>query len=359
MKMVPPMRHILIHYFTNPAEVNIRVLGEGNINDTFLASSPEQTLVLQRINSLVFPQPERLIHNLQIVSEYLQSYTGQEKQRWQDTVLIPTLAGEGSVKDEENNLWRALSYIDKSISIAEVQNTLQANQTGWALGRFHKKLAGLNVQLLEIPLPGFHLLSSYLDKYDALNHRSSSSKNIQRCRESIASNRMAALSLERAANNGSISTAIIHGDPKIGNILFDKKTGKALSIIDLDTIGPGFFQHDIGDCLRSVCNRGGESNPASTTEFDMVFCQATLKGYLGEAANLLTAVDLEYIYDGIRAITFELGLRFFTDYLQGNVYFKCSTPETNLQKALTQFTLLQDISEKEFHIRSLISEYSN
>lgn len=359
MNFTSPVAHILTHYFTDPAVVDVRVLGEGNINDTFLASSAKQALVLQRINSRVFPHPERLIHNLRLVSEHLQSHTEQEGQRWQDTILIPTLSGESSVRDEEYNLWRALSYIDNTISVEKVQTTLQASQTGWALGRFHKKLSGLKVQQLKIPLPGFHFLSSYLDKYDALTQPDTSSRNMQLCIKSIERNRTAALSLERAADNGEISTTIIHGDPKIGNILFDQKTGKAVSIIDLDTIGPGFFQHDIGDCLRSICNRGGESNLVSTTEFDMALCQATLKGYLGEAGKLLTAVDLEYIYDGIRAITFELGLRFFTDYLQGNVYFKCSSPEENLQKALTQFTLFQDISEKESHIRSLICNYSD
>jgi len=359
MNKISQIQDVLTHYFTEPAEVNVRVLGEGNINDTFLASSANQTLVLQRINSRVFPHPERLIHNLRLVSKHLQSNTEQKGQRWEDTVLIPTRSGEDSVHDQKNNLWRALSYIDNTISVEKVQSTLQASQTGWVLGRFHKKLSGIEVQRLKSPLPGFHLLSSYLDKYDALDQPDASSRNMQLCIKSIERNRTAALSLELAADNGELSTTIIHGDPKIGNILFDQKTGKAVSIIDLDTIGPGFLQHDIGDCLRSICNRDGESNPASTTDFDMLLCQATLKGYLGEAGELLTAVDLEYIYDGIRAITFELGLRFFTDYLQGNVYFKCGNPEENLQKAVTQLTLFQNISEKEFHIRSLIHKYSS
>ena len=352
------MEDILTHYFSTPDEVEVRVLGKGNINDTFLASSPNQTLILQRINSLVFPHPEHLIHNLQLISEHLQSQNNQTEQRWEDTVLIPTLSGERSVRDKEHNLWRALSYIDNSVSVEKVHTTFQATQTGWALGQFHNKLSGLETKQFEIPLPGFHLLSSYLYKYDALGQSGGNSKKMQFCIESIKCYRTTALSLERAANNGKIPTTIIHGDPKIGNILFDKKTEKAVSIIDLDTVGPGFFQHDIGDCLRSICNRGGETNPVSTTEFDMTLCRATLKGYLGEVGNLLTVKDLEHIYHGIQAITFELGLRFFTDYLQGNIYFKCTNPEQNLQKALTQFALFQDISKKESHIRSLICEYS-
>jgi Ser/Thr protein kinase RdoA (MazF antagonist) len=352
------MEDILTHYFITPDEVEVRVLGKGNINDTFLANSPNQTLILQRINSSVFPHPERLIHNLQLISKHLQSQTNQKKQRWEDTVLIPTLSGERSVRDKKHNLWRALSYIDNTVSVEKVQTTSQATQSGWALGQFHNKLSGLETKTFEIPLPGFHLLSSYLDKYDALGQSVGNSKKMQLCIESIKCYRTAALSLERAADIGKISTTIIHGDPKIGNILFDRNTKKAVSIIDLDTVGPGFFQHDIGDCLRSICNKDGETNPANTTEFDMTLCRATLEGYLGEAGKLLTAEDLEHIYDGIQAITFELGLRFFTDYLQGNIYFKCTNPEQNLQKALTQFALFQDISKKNSHIRSLICEFS-
>ena len=352
--------HILAHYFTEPDRVTIRVLGEGNINDTFLASSAKKSIVLQRINSQVFPYPERLIHNLRLVSKHLQLQIDREEQRWEDSILLPTLSGEWFVRDDANKLWRALSYVDKSVSVTKVQNRFQATQTGWALGRFHNKLSSLEVQELEVPLPEFHLLSSYLHKYDTLDPDPTAVDTavIQRCRESIEQNRTAALSLERAADKGKITANIIHGDPKIGNILFDRETDKAISIIDLDTIGPGFFQHDIGDCLRSICNRGGETNSEDNTEFDIELCRATLKGYLQEAGELLTLEDLEYIYDGIQAITFELGLRFFTDYLQGNIYFKCVTPEQNLQKALTQFALLQDISEKKSLIRTLICEFS-
>ncbi len=157
------IQHILPHYFIKPADVQISTLGEGIINDTFLAKSPEKCLVLQKINSQVFPDPELLIRNLQVVSNHLQAQVKQRKQRWEDVLLIPTVDGNGFVRDEETNLWRALSYIDNSVSVTKVQTTLQATQTGWALGRFHTKLATLPVQIFANPLPGFHVLSSYLE----------------------------------------------------------------------------------------------------------------------------------------------------------------------------------------------------
>ena len=348
------IREILPHYFATPAEVQLIALGEGNINDTFLARSTKQALVLQKINNRVFPDPELLIRNLQLVSHHIQSQKYVEKQRWEDVLLVPTKSGENFVRDGDGNLWRALSYIANSLSVTKVQTTLQAKETGWALGRFHTKLATLPSHHLAAPLPGFHILSSYLAIFDALDTTANSSKEVQFCTDFINTHRDTALILERAADAGEISKAIIHGDPKIGNILFDQKTGKAVSIIDLDTTGPGFFQHDIGDCLRSICNRAGESASTNAVTFDLPLCQAVLNGYLEEAGTLLTTVDLEYIYNGLQAITFELGLRFLTDYLQGNIYFKCGHSEENLQKALIQFRLFQDISEKESLIRSLI-----
>ncbi len=343
------------HYFSNADTVQITVLGDGNINDTFLAQSAEQKLVLQRLNGHVFTDPHLLIHNLQQLSHHLQSRQRVARQGWQDAVLVPTLSGEASVQDTEGNLWRALSYIDRSLSLIKVETAFQASETGWALGHFHNMLTGLNVQKLKIPLPGFHHLSSYLKCYDEIGEAGQNSNKTLWCKEVISKERDRALALERAIKTGTIMQRVIHGDPKIANILFDQQTGKAIGIIDLDTVGPGYLQHDIGDCLRSLCNTGGEEGHRGDTTFDLELCEITLRGYFQEAAGLLTLVDREFIYEGIQAITFELGLRFFTDYLQGNIYFKCRNPKETLEKALVQFALFRDITDKEAQIRKIIS----
>lgn len=355
MSVEKPPQNIVEHYFSKADTVLISALGDGNINDTFLAQTAEKKIVLQRINGNVFPDPLVLIHNLQLLSQHIQSKQEIETQRWENALLVPTLTGQASVQDNIGNLWRALSYINKCLSVPKPKTDLQATQTGWALGHFHNKLTGLNVQKMHTPLPGFHHLSSYLRYYDELEETKPNAKEIQWCGDLIQKHRKISLSLERATKVGKIVQRVIHGDPKIANILFDQKTGKAVSIIDLDTVGPGFLQHDIGDCLRSICNTGGEEGHTEDTAFDLKLCEITLNGYFQEAAKLLTPVDREYIYDGIQAITFELGLRFFTDYLQGNIYFKCRNPEETLQKALVQFALFLDISSKEAQIRNIIS----
>ena len=348
MTRLSPPREILDRFFAPSSILEVTNLGKGNINDTFLVHTKNKSVVLQRINNQVFPNPKILIDNLQILSNHLLSRSDPDTKNWKETVLIPTVDGSLSVRDTNGSIWRALSYIKNSVSLSSARTAFQAEQTGWALGHFHKRLLNLNAKKMQVALPGFHNLSDYLTLYENAARKSpqTDSPEIQFCLNIIRKKQKSALALENAITKGIIRQKITHGDPKIANVLFDKKSGLAISLIDLDTVGPGILQHDIGDCLRSVCNVTGEESVPEKVSFDLNFCKMTLRGYFQEAGTLLTPVDQEFIYDGVKAITFELGLRFFTDYLQGGIYFKCKTPEETLQKALVQFTLLQDIIAK-------------
>jgi hypothetical protein len=138
--------------------------------------------------------------------------------------------------------------------------------------------------------------------------------------------------------------------------MIDVVSGQAVALVDLDTVKPGLVHYDIGDCLRSGCNPAGEEyEKLDDVHFDLDLCRAILSGYLPLARPFLTPVGLEYIYDAIWLITFELGLRFFSDYLAGNVYFKCKYSRQNLDRALGQFRLLESIEAKEKKIRDIIS----
>ena len=149
----------------------------------------------------------------------------------------------------------------------------------------------------------------------------------------------------------------IHADPKINNFMIDEDTGYAVSLIDLDTVKPGLVHYDIGDCLRSGCNLMGEdAEQWEMVRFDPELCQAILQGYLSLAKEFLTDNDYDYLYDAIRLIAFELGLRFFTDYLEGNVYFKTGHQKHNLARALVQFKLAESIEYQETAIRAVIRE---
>jgi Ser/Thr protein kinase RdoA (MazF antagonist) len=161
--------------------------------------------------------------------------------------------------------------------------------------------------------------------------------------------------LENAREQGKLHLRPVHGDPKVDNVMIEKSTGNAISLVDLDTVKPGLIHYDIGDCMRSACNPlGEETEKWEAVRFDPEIGAAILQGYLAQARNFLRPADYEYLFDSIRLLTFELGLRFFTDYLAGNVYFKVKHPKHNLQRALVQFKLTESIEVHEAHIRNII-----
>jgi Ser/Thr protein kinase RdoA (MazF antagonist) len=163
--------------------------------------------------------------------------------------------------------------------------------------------------------------------------------------------------LEDARSQGRLLLRPIHGDPKVDNVLFDDATGRAVCLIDLDTVKPGLVHYDVGDCLRSGCNTLGEETERwQEVRFEADLCRALLGGYLPAAGTFLTEWDYEYLYDAVRLIAFELGLRFFTDHLEGDVYFRVGRPDHNLTRALVQFRLAESIEALEPAIRAIVRD---
>jgi Ser/Thr protein kinase RdoA (MazF antagonist) len=178
---------------------------------------------------------------------------------------------------------------------------------------------------------------------------------VKYCLKFVEGRRAFAYILENAREQGKLRLRPVHGDPKVNNVMIEETTGRAISLVDLDTVKPGLIHYDIGDCMRSGCNRlGEETENWEAVHFDPEIGAAILEGYLAQARNFLTPADYEYLFDSIRLIAFELGLRFLTDYLAGNVYFKVKHPGHNLQRALVQFKLTESIEAYEADIRHII-----
>lgn len=331
------------------AEPVITVLGVGNINDTWLVRTGDLSFVLQRLNRQVFPLPQLVMANLATLSCHLAAKVNSSGQRWENSILLPTHDGAPFYTDRQGDLWRAVSYIDRTTTHQSIATPAQAGQVGWALGYFHLLLADLPAQELHETLPGFHILPCYLDHFDQVISGAAmkNDPDLRFCLDFVAARRKDADVLERARYQGKVRVQTIHGDPKAGNVLFDVESDLAVSLIDLDTVGPGLIHYDIGDCLRSCCNASGEAAAdPSRVEFDMDLCREALAGYFSGAGDLLTEYDRELIFPAVRLISFELGLRFFTDYLAGNRYFKVRHEEENLQRALVQFHLVQSIESQ-------------
>ena len=337
--------------------------GGGLINDTYLitlATPLPRRAILQRINSKVFPQPLHIMQNLRMLLDHVQRF--MEKTSQPDTVLrFPGLYrardGRDFVLDAEGNYWRALHYMENTRALDSLENPVQAHNIGRALGEFHALLNTLSIHDLHTTLPGFHITPNYLARFDGVSARSARTADAALACDFVAARRALTCALERGKNTGALPLRATHGDPKLDNFLFDAQSDRVVSLIDLDTVQPGLIHYDLGDCLRSCCNRTGESaHTPEATQFDLGLCSTILRGYVDAARGFLTAPDFDFMYDAIRLIPFELGLRFLTDHLEGDVYFKTHAPGQNLHRAQVQFQLTLRIEENEVAICDVIAQ---
>ena len=338
--------------------IKVNEFGNGNINDTYIVTldtADENKFVLQRINTHVFKQPQLIMQNMRAFTEHVHRRVQNERHAWEAPRVIPAKDGNDYFIDAENNFWRAISFIDGSQSHETIKNPSHAREVGHALGMFQNLISDLPIESLADTLEGFHITPRYLRQFDIIHSQNGThrSPEARHCFKFIEERRAFAHILE----NAHLPLRPIHGDPKVNNVMIHNTTGKAVSIVDLDTVKPGLVHYDIGDCLRSGCNRLGEdAEDWEAVHFDPEIGAAILEGYLAEARAFLIDADYEYLYASIRLLTFELGLRFFTDYLAGNVYFKVKYPDHNLQRALVQFKLTESIEAHEVDIRNIIGK---
>lgn len=345
--------------------VDVRPYGEGNLNDTYLVTvedAPRAHYILQRINTHVFQRPRLIMLNLRALSDHVQQRLAREStpggRRWVVPAVLPTVDGADYV-ELGDGFWRALSYVEGSRCYQTVQDRDHAREAGYALGRFHSLISDLDPARLHDTLEGFHITPLYLEHYDEVVAglgEARPSAEVEYGMRFVEQRRAWATVLEGAKASGELFQRPIHGDPKINNIMIDERTGQAVSIVDLDTVKPGLIHYDIGDCLRSCCNPlGEETDELDQVYLDLDLCRAILEGYVGEARRFMTDADIAYIYDSIRLIAFELGLRFFTDYLEGNVYFRARYQDHNLMRGMVQFRLAESVEAQAQEIRAIVA----
>jgi Ser/Thr protein kinase RdoA (MazF antagonist) len=386
--------------FAGPRAVRaVSPLGNGNINTTYRVERVEgEPFVLQRLNTAVFPQPRLVMANLLAVARHVEGRLARERaapqadamadadgrpgcgagsagsgagaRRWVFPRVLLSASGDPWL-EEEGEFWRAISFVPDATSLDVLETPSQAREVGYGLGRFHALLHDLPCDQLADTLEGFHITPRYLATYHALlraadapgasapldaNHRQGADPEREAWAHAFVAQREALAGvLERAKAAGELPLRPIHGDPKVNNVLLDARSGQAVALVDLDTVKPGLVHTDIGDCLRSGCNLLGEETLApDQVRFDLGLCAALLEGYGAAARHILSPADHHYLFDAIRLISFELGLRFFSDHLAGNVYFHTARPGHNLDRALVQFHLTASIEAQETEIRGLL-----
>jgi Ser/Thr protein kinase RdoA (MazF antagonist) len=345
---------VLAAFCNEPDTCPVAPLGFGNINDTYLVRPPSRPFVLQRINNDVFSEPLKVIENFHAITDHLSCKDEEQRQGLQVASPVWTLDKGMFHRDIRGAFWRAQSYLPHK-SFRVLTGPAQAREVGRTLAKFHRLVSDLDVQGFHDPLPGFHNLPGYLEEYDRelLSIKTGTSGKFHSCLTTIERYRQRAATLEDAKRAGILSLQPVHGDPKVDNFLFGDQ-GEALGLLDLDTVAIGLVHYDLGDCLRSCCNRAGEADRNNhPVTFDIYICRAVLGGYFSEPDQLLKKDQLSFIFDGVLLICFELGIRFFTDHLRGNRYFKVLQDDDNLLRAFNQFQLTDDIARQEREIRAM------
>jgi len=369
-------------FLPNASDLRLTRLGQGLINDTRLVEAYSKRFVLQRINGAVFKDPEAIAANLLRVQDWLRDQGDR-------SVRLPRLLcaknGAATLRDDDNQAWRLIEFIENSRTLRPLEHPAQAAEVGRILGRFHRALAGLDPSRLRLTLPELHDTARYWTNLKAalatpqteslpgaerqtqtgtgMAAPATTKSPLRRRPDAVV---MAAIQqiesrarlipvLQQAAAAGIVSPRVTHGDPKLDNVLFAGDADRALCLIDLDTVQPGLWHHDLADCLRSCCNRiGSASADGPAVSFDLGLCEALLGGYAEEAAPLFDDETVALLYPAIRLIPVELAMRFLTDYLEGDRYFRVSSPRQNLDKAMIQLALVSDIEEKRGNIEHMI-----
>jgi len=354
---------IFAQFKTDTKLKSYRSFGSGHINDTLLvktvgASDPD--FVLQLVNHHIFKDVPGLMHNIAIVTDFIRSYLKDIPGSDLDSevlTLIKTHEGKAFTKDEQGNYWRCYLYIPNTISYDKVDSEEKAFEGGRIFGKFQSILSGLDAKRLSETIPYFHDLEKRLEAFRKTIAENPVNRVLQVSDEiSFVEERAEELlSITRKINNGEIPIRITHNDTKFNNILFDKQN-HAQCIVDLDTVMPGSVLHDFGDAIRTAANSAVEDEvDLSKVSLDIKLFKAYTAGYISEARTFLVPSEIENLALSAKFMVFIIGLRFLTDFIDGDNYFKIQHPEHNLQRCRAQFQLVRSIESQFDEMKKVIN----
>lgn len=328
--------------------------GAGHINDTFAvwAADRSKRWILQRINTDTFTDPAGLMENVTGVTAYLRRQIierGGDPDR-ETLNVIPTLDGKPYYTDTEGGAWRAYIFVEGTVCLQKVENERDFYTAAETFGNFQNQLAGYPAATLHETIARFHDTPNRYANFekalaaDVMGRAKDVGPEIAFIRAREADCRV--LVDQLAA--GVLPLRVTHNDTKLNNVLIDQATGKGICVIDLDTVMPGLSAYDFGDSIRFGANDCAEDEPdQSKVHFSLHLYKVFAEGYLAAAGGAMTEAERRSLPWGAKLMTLECGIRFLTDYLEGDHYFKISRPDQNLDRARTQFTLVQGM-EREF-----------
>ena len=332
--------------------------GSGHINDTFRvmfrgAGAPFFH-ILQRINRDIFRNPDALMENIQRVTSHLSAQVANEPDRDRRVPrLVSAREGRAWHVDEDGDYWRAYYYISGARTYDAVENTEQAFQAARAFGRFQQLLANLPAPRLHDTSPDFHNTRKRFEAFLAAISADTENRAILAQREiefALAHEPIVSTLLD-----ANLPERVTHNDTKFNNVLLDEVTGEGICVVDLDTVMPGLTPYDFGDMVRTTTSPTAEDErDVRKVAMQFPMFEALLRGYLSSAGSFLTNDERKFLAFSGKLITFEVGIRFLTDYLSGDTYFKTHRQGHNLDRCRTQFKLVESIEEQEERMELLV-----
>lgn len=347
--------------------VNFTECNVGHINNTYIVdfdiNGQKDTFVLQRINTYVFKNPDYVMSNIIGVTSFLKKRLmqngGDAERGTLSFVNCRNNAEEYCYKDSDGGCWRMYHYIDNVVSYALAENTDLFEKAGFAFGNFQHLLSDYDASSLYETIPDFHNTKLRFSRFlEVLNNAPEERKNIAKNEIDFALEREKQCSfIVDEIANGNIPLRVTHNDTKLNNILMDAYTNEGVCIIDLDTVMPGSVLYDFGDAIRfGASNALEDEKDLSKVFFRADMFEAFAKGYIRGTHGALTSYEIQCLPMGAQIITFEIGLRFLTDYLENDVYFKTSYSDHNLVRAKNQFKLVLDIETRMNEFKNIISK---
>lgn len=358
---------ILAAYVLPGTVADVARHGKGHINDTFcvVCKTPEggtARFILQRLSQAAFPHPEEVMENFVGITSYLRrEILAEGGDPLRETLsLVKTGDGADFVTDAEGRAWRLMPFIENADCYQSATPELFA-ASGRAFGRFQYMLRDYPARTLHETIPHFHDTESRFEQFlaaleaDKMNRAKGVSPEIQFILRRKADCGVAL----RALREGKLPLRVTHNDTKLNNILIDRDTHEGICIIDLDTTMPGLAINDFGDSIRFGANHCMEDEQDLTkVNFDISLYEVFTRGFLEGARGSLTSAELEYLPWGARLMTLECGIRFLTDYLDGDHYFHVSHPRQNLDRARTQLKLVKDMEEQFDAMGAVVAKYA-
>ena len=341
--------------------ISVEPYGEGHINSTFLVETNVKKYILQKVNGAVFKNPVHVIENIDLVTAFLSkkiAAEGGDPER-ETLTLIPAKNGEKHIIDD-GELYRVYIFIDKTKCYQLIENSDVLYKAAKAFAKFMKNVEAFDASKLHETIANFHNTADRYNNFikaveaDKVGRLASVLPEVEFVKARKADTELVVNKLQ----SGDIPLRVTHNDTKVNNILMDAESGEGLCVIDLDTVMPGSLLYDFGDSLRF----GASSAAEDETDLDKVYFrlemfEAFAKGFLEEMSECITKSEVELLAFSVKLLTLECGMRFLTDYLDGDNYFKIHYPNHNLDRARNQFKLVSDMEMKMEQANDIVRKY--